>query len=66
MSTFPRGFSNHLTNVANAQLIARLATETGARLERGVSSPVDLRGIPAIGPGVAGAIRGTIPHAVGA
>lgn len=63
MTTFPRGFVNHQLNVANAQRIAQLTAETGARLEQArASSPVDLRGIPAIGPNVAGAIPGTTPH----
>lgn len=67
MPEFPRGFSAYQSNVRNAQLIARLARETGGNVReaRPVASPADeltLRGIPAIGRGVQGVIRGTQPE----
>lgn len=75
MTTFPRGFANHQANVANAQMLERLAREQSAdlrveRVERQMfnNDPSDsrtLRGIPAIGRGVMGVIFGTQPeHAV--
>jgi hypothetical protein len=64
--TFPRGFSSYQANVANAQLLERLARETNVPLERlQTATPADeltLRGIPAVGRGIAGVIRGTQPE----
>lgn len=75
MPTFPRGFANHQANVANAKMLETLVREQGAdlqaeRVERQMFNIVaadsrTLRGIPAIGRGVMGVIRGTDPeHAV--
>lgn len=75
MPTFPRGFANHEAHIQNAQMLERLAREQGAdlrteRVERqmfnmAAADSRTLRGIPAIGRGVMGVIRGTNPeHAV--
>lgn len=53
-----------------ARTMARIALETSTTPEVGVQGATaggderKLRGIPAIGRGVAGAIAGTVPHAV--
>jgi hypothetical protein len=71
MPTFPRGFVNHQTNVANAEMLERLARDTGqnvkASLARFTFSAGDehtLRGIPAIGRGCPGRMAGTRPDAI--
>jgi hypothetical protein len=54
----------------NAKLIAKIAHEGDARFERPATArfefpnPVDMRGIPALGRGVGGTIRGTRPDAI--
>lgn len=72
MPTFPRGFANYAANVANAQMLEKLAREQSGdlaelRVERQVfnmaaSDGRTLRGIPAIGRGVTGVIFGTQPE----
>jgi hypothetical protein len=63
--SFPKGHYAHDARLANAQRIAKLDGE--AKVERHVArsfefpDPVDLRGLPAIGRGCSGAIRGTRP-----
>lgn len=74
MPTFPRGFMNHLLHADNAALLEQLARDTGGNLtqERAAqrTHPIDpadnrtLRGIPAIGKGVAGVSPGTRPDAI--
>jgi hypothetical protein len=64
--TFPKGYAQHAVHVRNAQLLEQLARETGGNVEeersRHAPSPMDLRGIPAVGHGWSGgAIRGTRP-----
>lgn len=67
MSTFPRGHHAFLARLHNAQLIARLNPDTSppahlsTRFE--FPDPTDLRGIPAVGLGVPGHVRGTQPEA---
>lgn len=61
-------------NARNAKLLTRIARETGGHIptERDrarsnrfeFSNPVDMRGIPALGPGVGGTIHGTRPDAI--
>lgn len=74
MPTFPRGFMNHRSNQANAEMIEKLCRETGGNIqvERAkqkfyaytAADHHTLRGIPAIGPGVSGAVPGSKPEAV--
>lgn len=69
MTTFPRGHSAYMQRIENAKLIAKLdpgerpviVAATGTRFE--FPDPVDMRGIPALGPGVGGTMRGTQPEA---
>lgn len=73
MPTFPKGFMNHLTHALNAELLEQLARDAGgsvveerARITHS-ADPGDnrtLRGIPAIGRGVAGVSPGTRPDAI--
>jgi len=44
-----------------ARAVARALAEGEAAQAKPVASPADLRGIPVVGRGVAGAIRGTRP-----
>lgn len=68
MPDFPRGFSSYQAHLANAAMLERLARETGGdvAVERaGPATPADtetLRGIPAVGRGIAGVIRGSQPE----
>lgn len=77
MPTFPRGFVNHLLHVKNAKELERIARETGGNLTAARAEararrespfefpdPVDLRGIPVIGRGIAGIAPGTRPDAI--
>lgn len=58
----------HLERVAHARLLAELVAETGGDVEeerakrRHAPSSMDLRGLPAVGRGVAGHIRDTQPE----
>jgi hypothetical protein len=67
--TFPLGHNAFLERQRNAKLLATLdaalagnitAERAKCRLQ---GSPADLRGLPAVGRGVGGAIRGTQPEA---
>ena len=63
MPTFPKGFYAYAVRVQNAKLAAE--EERDARPLPKPLTPadaLDLRGIPALGRGVSGAIRGTSPH----
>lgn len=68
MPTFPIAVRNAQLDAHNARVLARIALETSAApasLSRGVTAGGDarrLRGIPAIGRGVAGAVPGSAPH----
>lgn len=70
MATFPIAVRNAQLDRHNARLLAQVALETGGhvaeeREQRVLSRLGDerqLRGIPAIGRGVAGAIPGSAPH----
>lgn len=73
MPTFPRGYHNYVTNLNNAKLLEQLAREQNASLKternriRGQHTAADsltLRGIPAIGRGVAGVIPGLRPDTI--
>ena len=44
-------------------LLEAVGDEPQAKPRRFVADPVDLRGIPAIGPGIGGTMRGTQPEA---
>jgi len=61
MSTFPRGHHARSHLARNARLLARLAPEKATRPTSWAASPMELRGIPALAPGVAGAMAGTRP-----
>lgn len=66
MVTFARGHWTAKTTCHNAKVLANLDREAGGistapGTVRWTQDPVDLRGLPAIGRGVAGAIRGTRP-----
>jgi hypothetical protein len=70
MPTFPRGYINRRTNQANAHLLEQLdrketvSTPTQNTIVRFTYTAADyltLRGIPAVGEGVSGAIPGTRP-----
>lgn len=66
MPTFPRGHSNRNVHTGNARMIIKLAPaekpKTTARYTFTASDGATLRGIPAIGRGVAGCIPGSSPH----
>jgi hypothetical protein len=61
-------------HVSHAKLLTKIARETGGNVEAErqrardrrfeFQDPVDLRGIPALGRGVGGTIRGTRPDAI--
>jgi hypothetical protein len=68
--TFPKGHYAAQLHVEHAKLLAQLALETGGNVQeererrrrlRMQGSPADLRGIPAIGRGVGGAVAGSRP-----
>lgn len=66
MATFARGYSARTLNTKNATFIHTLSghTQTQPHKITWTNDPADtltLRGIPAIGRGVAGQIRGTRP-----
>lgn len=72
MPTFPKGHSAFLTRVRNAKMITAIVRETGGniatererrRLDE-QPDPVDLRGIPVVGRGIAGVSPGTRPDAI--
>lgn len=67
MATFPRGHAAYLMRCENAVKIAEAARETGgslavARGSHTAADSVTLRGIPAVGRGVAGVMRFTQPE----
>ena len=70
MATFPKGHSAFLMRCENAEKIAAALRETGGHIERARPSRfefplgTDLRGIPAVGRGVAGVIPHTAPESV--
>lgn len=70
-----RAVRRHQEHTRNAKLLAQLARETGgnvaAERERHITrrneeqpDPVDLRGIPVVGKGIAGVSPGTRPDAI--
>jgi len=70
MATFPKGHSAYLMRCENASKIARAARETGASLvvakkqmRHTAADAITLRGIPAVGRGVAGVMFRTQPEA---
>jgi hypothetical protein len=66
-----RSIRRHQEHVAHLRLLVQIAEETGGSVQeerekhrpmyRDPADAATLRGLPAIGPGVAGAIRGTRP-----
>jgi hypothetical protein len=63
VATFPLGHNARAVHTANAKAVARVeASTTSNGAVRGVQDPVDLRGLPAIGRGVSGAIWNTQPE----
>lgn len=68
MSLILRRYDAHAERIADEQRIARILLETGepAPIRVGFATPAGderrLRGIPAIGRGVAGACTDSIPH----
>lgn len=72
MPTFPRGYINHQTNIANAQLLETLARDVGGNIQTEkqrqsvlyAPDPMDLRGIPAVGRNCPGRINGTNPERI--
>jgi hypothetical protein len=66
--TFPKGHNAYLTRVENATIIAALSPDDPKPVHIHTTfefhDPTDLRGIPAIGTGVGGVIRGTRPDAI--
>lgn len=70
MSTFPKGHNARQQLERNRRIIAKIDADIHDRLTVHVSSsfefpdPVDMRGIPALGPGVGGTIRGTRPDRI--
>jgi hypothetical protein len=66
MATFPLAVRNAQLDARNARVLAEFSREAApAALARGATAGGDwrrLRGIPAIGRGVAGAIPGTSPE----
>jgi hypothetical protein len=68
LSTFPKGHSARVQLERNRKIIARI--DLSAHITVSVSrrfefpNPVDMRGIPALGRGVGGTIRGTRPDAI--
>jgi hypothetical protein len=69
MATFPRGHHLYQLRVENAKKLAHQGRLVHVHIDAAVSArfefpdPVDLRGIPAVGRGVGGHIRGTQPEA---
>ncbi len=69
MPTFPRGHTSQTLNAKNAGLIHKLSGHVQTTPSR-ITWQVDpsdwetLRGIPALGKGVSGAIRGTRPDRI--
>jgi hypothetical protein len=67
MATFARGHWQHKTDTRNAAVRRSISRESSQTTNGKVtytfdpSNAIILRGIPAIGPNVAGAIRGTNP-----
>lgn len=71
MPTFPKGHAHRKTHADNARLIAALNADivtatnlTGMIMRHTASDELTLRGIPAIGPGCPGRIRGTRPDQI--
>ncbi len=67
VATFPRGHHAAQLHARHARMLVQLAQETGLALKRQTrdATPVDtrsLRGLPAVGRGIAGAIYGTNPE----
>lgn len=70
MTTFPKGFNARQQLERNRKVIARIDGHLHENLKVTVSrrfefpNPVDMRGIPALGRGVGGTIRGTRPDKI--
>jgi hypothetical protein len=69
IATFPKGHNAYLMRCENAEKIASAARETGGSLVvekrlmmHTAADAISLRGIPAVGRGVAGVIFGTQPE----
>lgn len=67
MATFLIVVRNQRLDAENARRLARIARETGQALPRkpppgSAADALTLRGIPAVGRGVSGQIRGTQPE----
>jgi hypothetical protein len=71
VATFPLTIRNAQLDAHNARTLARITLETGGNVQeererrvlaRGLGDTRGLRGIPAIGRHVTGAIPGTSPH----
>ena len=62
VATFPIGHSSRSLWGKHQRMLRRAATNTAPGVVTWVQDPVDLRGLPAIGRGVAGAVRGTQPE----
>lgn len=70
MSTFPKGHNARQQLERNRRIIAKIDAHIHNHVTINVSrhfefpNPVDLRGIPALGRGVGGTIRGTRPDRI--
>ena len=70
MSTFPKGHNARAQLERNRRIIAKIDGHLHENVKVAVTrrfefpNPVDMRGIPALGPGVGGTIRGTRPDRI--